>query len=170
MTKRKMPPAGAKADEPALIDITEFKSRNWHPSWDEDLYPFGPPVGREIQRTSAEWSMPMNALKDAWRRFSGIPFFRPDHLYDWLEGKGINRLDAAEMHPNEVRRMIEAESAKKAPAPPDGPWSKPDMPKQWAQVFGCSPATFIRYAKSGQIRVKKLNSKSYCVHVDDLPG
>jgi hypothetical protein len=51
----------------------------------------------------------------------------------------------------------------------DGPWSKPDGPKQWAKAFNCSPSTLKRRFEAGTIRHKKLSSKSYCIHVDDLP-
>ena len=52
----------------------------------------------------------------------------------------------------------------------DGLWSKPNMPSQWGRVFGFSSDTFIRRCKAGTIRHIKHNSKSYSVHVDDLPA
>jgi hypothetical protein len=51
----------------------------------------------------------------------------------------------------------------------DGPWSKPDGPIQWAKKFGFSTTTLNRRFKDGKIRYKKLSSKSYCIHVDDVP-
>ena len=48
-------------------------------------------------------------------------------------------------------------------------WSKPDGPAQWAKEFGFSVDTLMRRFKEGAIRHKKLSSKSYCIHVDDLP-
>ena len=51
----------------------------------------------------------------------------------------------------------------------DGPWSQPDSPKQWARKFGFSTATLMRRFNDRMIRHKKLSSKSYCIHVDDLP-
>lgn len=52
-------------------------------------------------------------------------------------------------------------------APPE--WSKPDGPKQWARVFGFSVDTLMRRFRDGMIRHKKFSSKSYSIHVDDLP-
>jgi hypothetical protein len=60
-------------------------------------------------------------------------------------------------------------SAKLESKPDDGPWSKPDGPTQWAKKFGFSSDTLMRRFKAGTIRHKKLSSKSYCIHVDDLP-
>ena len=51
----------------------------------------------------------------------------------------------------------------------DGPWSQPNGPSQWALTFGCSWATLKRRFEEGKIRHKKLSTKSYCIHVDDLP-
>jgi hypothetical protein len=52
----------------------------------------------------------------------------------------------------------------------DGPWSEPNPPSQWAKRFGVSAATFKRRVKDGSIRHKKLTSKSYQIHIDDLPS
>ncbi len=51
----------------------------------------------------------------------------------------------------------------------NGPWSKHNGPAQWAKWFGISHDTLMRRFKAGAIRHKKLSSKSYCIHVDDLP-
>jgi hypothetical protein len=51
----------------------------------------------------------------------------------------------------------------------DGSWSKPDGPAQWAKAFGISWDTLKRRIKDGKIRCKKLSTKSYSIHVDDLP-
>ncbi|MCC6126898.1 MAG: hypothetical protein IT426_18190 [Pirellulales bacterium] len=50
-----------------------------------------------------------------------------------------------------------------------GPWSKPDGPKQWAKMFNLSWDTLKGRIESGQIRAKMLSTKSYRIHVDDLP-
>jgi len=52
----------------------------------------------------------------------------------------------------------------------DGPWSKPDSPKRWAKLFNLSWDTLKRRFDDGTIRHKKLSSKSYQIHVDDLPS
>lgn len=52
----------------------------------------------------------------------------------------------------------------------DGPWSNPDGPGQWAKKFGCSWDTLKRRFDDGRIRYKKITSKSYKIHVDDLPN
>ena len=49
-------------------------------------------------------------------------------------------------------------------------WSKPDFPSQWARVFACSVDTLKRRVREGKMRVKKLSTKSWQIHVDDLPG
>jgi hypothetical protein len=51
----------------------------------------------------------------------------------------------------------------------DGPWSEPTTPSQWAKVFGLSWDALRRRFNDGSIRNKKLSTKSYRVHVDDLP-
>lgn len=48
-------------------------------------------------------------------------------------------------------------------------WSAPDYPSQWAKRFGFSVDTLMRRFDKGVIRCKKLSTKSYCIHVDDLP-
>lgn len=52
----------------------------------------------------------------------------------------------------------------------DGPWSKADTPSRWAKRFGISRATFVRRVTDGKIRGKRLSSKSYLVHSDDVPS
>ena len=59
--------------------------------------------------------------------------------------------------------------SKMAAAQSDGPWSKSDGPEQWSKKFGFSVDTLMRRFKDGKIRYKKLSSKCYCIHVDDLP-
>ena len=68
------------------------------------------------------------------------------------------------------RARIEAELANRNLPKDKSVWSKPDMPSQWGRVFGFSGDTFIRRCKAGQIRHHKHNSKSYSVHLDDLPA
>jgi hypothetical protein len=51
----------------------------------------------------------------------------------------------------------------------DGPWSEPDTPSRWAKRFGVSWDTLKRRFAEGAIRHKKLSSKSYQIHVNDLP-
>jgi hypothetical protein len=52
----------------------------------------------------------------------------------------------------------------------DGPWSTPDSPSQWAKVFNVSRDTLMRRFRDGKIRHRRLTSKSYQIHVDDLPS
>jgi hypothetical protein len=57
--------------------------------------------------------------------------------------------------------------------PADDPplaWTTPDSPQRWAKVFGFSVDTLKRRFKAGQIRHKKLSTKSYQIAVDDLPA
>jgi hypothetical protein len=54
--------------------------------------------------------------------------------------------------------------------PPAGTiWSEADTPSRWAKKFGFSTDTLMRRFKDGSIRHKKLSTKSYQIHVDDLP-
>jgi hypothetical protein len=49
-------------------------------------------------------------------------------------------------------------------------WSnKSDSPSQWAKQFGVSLSTLKRRVASGEIRVKKSTTKSWYIHVDDIP-
>jgi hypothetical protein len=52
-----------------------------------------------------------------------------------------------------------------------GEWSTPQSPTEWARVFKVNPRTFSRWftRERPPIRMKKLTSKSYQVHIDDLP-
>jgi len=52
---------------------------------------------------------------------------------------------------------------------PAGPWSEPDGPSQWARRFRYSVDTLKRRVNKGAIRIKVLSSKSWQIHVDDLP-
>ena len=52
---------------------------------------------------------------------------------------------------------------------PDSLWSKPDSPSQWARKFGVSVSTIMRRFKDQKIRNKKLSTKSYAIHINDLP-
>lgn len=71
------------------------------------------------------------------------------------------------------RRTIENARAIAAVLPPrsgdDNRWSKPNGLTQWAKVFGFSPDTLKRRFKDGSIRHKKMSTKNYRIHVDDLP-
>ena len=51
----------------------------------------------------------------------------------------------------------------------DNRWSKPNGPTQWAKKFGFSVDTLQRRFEDGSIRHKRLSSKSYSIHMDDLP-
>lgn len=55
------------------------------------------------------------------------------------------------------------------PPPSDGPWSPPDSPAGWAKRFKLSWDTLKRRFEDGSIRYKKLTSKSYRIHRDDMP-
>jgi hypothetical protein len=48
-------------------------------------------------------------------------------------------------------------------------WSEPDAPSQWAKRFGCSWDTLKRRFADGSIRHLKLSTKSYRIHLDDVP-
>jgi excisionase family DNA binding protein len=48
-------------------------------------------------------------------------------------------------------------------------WSEPRSPAEWAKAFNVHRDTFLARVREGKIRAKKLTSKSYRVHKDDLP-
>jgi hypothetical protein len=67
---------------------------------------------------------------------------------------------------DEHRKRVASESQLQ---PADGPWSPPDSPAGWSKRFKVSWDTLKRRFKDGSIRYKKLSSKSYRIHLDDLP-
>lgn len=48
-------------------------------------------------------------------------------------------------------------------------WSTASTPTFWALQFGVNVKTFKRWCDEGKVRAKKLSSKSYQVHLADLP-
>ena len=62
------------------------------------------------------------------------------------------------------------ETEQMAKVPSNGPWSKPNGPAQWAKRFGVHVSTIKRRFEKQTIRNKQITTKSYIVHVDDLPG
>ncbi len=52
---------------------------------------------------------------------------------------------------------------------PDGPWSKPDRPSEWAKVFGVDARTFSRWVKAGKIPAKVIDEKNVMVRLDAIP-
>jgi hypothetical protein len=70
----------------------------------------------------------------------------------------------------EVRELVSSEPAAPGAVGQDGPWSRPKGPKDWGKVFGFSADTFKRRCAAGKIRHKKLSSRKYLVHVDDIPA
>ncbi|MDP7304399.1 MAG: hypothetical protein QGG09_14935, partial [Pirellulaceae bacterium] len=52
---------------------------------------------------------------------------------------------------------------------PPGKLSTPMSPDEASKLFKCGPRAFVKHVESGVIRAKKLSSKSYQVHIDDLP-
>lgn len=90
----------------------------------------------------------------------------------------VSKLAATEESTNRSQALPEVGNASQGDEPSaGGPWSKPDGPTQWAKKYRCSQRTWVdtRIAihpaepKPGQIRVKKHSTRSYSVHVDDLP-
>ncbi len=69
----------------------------------------------------------------------------------------------------EFRRTNESWRSKGSPAS-DSVWSEPRSPGEWAKAFNVHRDTFLARVKDGKIRAKKLTSKSYRVHKDDLPN
>ncbi len=53
--------------------------------------------------------------------------------------------------------------------PDDGVWSDPRSPSEWAKLYGVSPQTFKAWRIDGKIRTRQLSTKSYRVHLDDMP-
>jgi hypothetical protein len=79
-----------------------------------------------------------------------------DRLPDLIAvGRAIGQAPASTNESNSATDQIE--------------WTRPDSPKCWAKLFGCSPSTFTRRCREAKIRHKKLSTKSYQVAIDDLP-
>jgi hypothetical protein len=51
-----------------------------------------------------------------------------------------------------------------------GPWSEPKPPSEWSRLYGMGWDTLKKRFESQTIRNKKDSSKSYRVHVSDLPA
>jgi hypothetical protein len=97
-----------------------------------------------------------------------------DQLEDILQFVGtvdeLKRLPARPAILRTLDELIKDLGGQPAPgSQSDGPWSKPDGPSQWAKAFGYSVDTLMRRFKAGTIRHKKETSKSYRIHVNDLP-
>jgi hypothetical protein len=94
-------------------------------------------------------------------------------LADWRSTKGVLGTTLAGPILPDIALAVESfaawEEARRASDADGGKWSEPDLPGQWARRFRISPDTLTRRVKDGKIRVKKLSSKSWCIHVDDLP-
>jgi hypothetical protein len=112
-----------------------------------------------VRDSDHAWGFPVVSwgdLPDGWPDLSGDPKNALRRLLAWAEGKVSKPLDRAA-------------SASETTSEVAGPWSRPKGPKEWAKVFGFSPDTFKRRCASGAIRYKKLSSRKYLVHLDDIP-
>jgi hypothetical protein len=101
-----------------------------------------------------------------------IGFVRGDleRSYLWNDVAGITALPAPAAWRRKLDEFIESLGGQTTTAAQsDGPWSKADGPQQWAKKFGFSPDTLRRRFEDGTIRHKRLSSKSYRIHVDDVP-
>lgn len=49
-------------------------------------------------------------------------------------------------------------------------YSRPRSPSEWEKIFDLSWRTIKRRIDSGKIRAKKISTKSYRIHVNDVPG
>ncbi|MCL4205748.1 MAG: hypothetical protein KJ000_24970 [Pirellulaceae bacterium] len=67
-------------------------------------------------------------------------------------------------------RLIEEPLAPPAAESDDDiPWSKPEPPKNWADMFNCSERTFKRRVENGTIHARKLSTKAYQVDKRQIP-
>jgi hypothetical protein len=107
----------------------------------------------------------LDAAGELWPDGFGFPV---GAIRDYLELRHKHGGTLPEPPPEQQPRK---KSSAKPPAKPDqeGPWSKPDGPRQWARVFGFSVDTLMRRFADGTIRHKKYSPKSYAIHVADLP-
>jgi hypothetical protein len=121
----------------------------------------------------------LDALWHGMELLSDDPPQRPE----WLNVEGMKQWRAAWMTDEQPEtsfrkalakavRWLESKASGTAgnSSATAGCCSKPDGPKQWGRVFGFSADTFIRRCKAGKIRHIKHTSKSYSVHIDDLPA
>jgi hypothetical protein len=111
----------------------------------DDLYR-ADPEAKELVREAIELFGGNLRSDSILRSIPGGPFVLVGHRSSWAD-------------------EIEAE----LPKEDSGCWSKPDSPKVWAKVFGVSADSLARLFDSQEIRNKRFSSKSYRVHVDDLP-
>lgn len=94
-------------------------------------------------------------------------------LVDWKSNEAILGVGLAgpilPVIDSAVESLVAWEEARRVSDADGGKWSEPDLPGQWARRFRISLDTLTRWVKDGKIRVKKLSSKSWRIHVDDLP-
>lgn len=95
----------------------------------------------------------------------------PLGIHKYTEADGVEhwRLRAADYAEvcNKVAEMIEGRDPQECD---DGEkLSTPQSPADWARLFKCGSKTFTRWVREKRIRAKKLTTKSYQVHVDDIP-
>ena len=73
---------------------------------------------------------------------------------------------------DDLEESITSQSRDPVPMPAElkrTEWSGPKSPSQWAKVFDCSWKTIKRRMDSGILRFKCESTKSYRIHVDDIP-
>jgi len=100
-----------------------------------------------------------------WTKLSGLPPLVRWNGLDWRRAAKL-----AEYSGDNPQAIVDGLVVHlTSPAKHADPWSQPDGPKQWAKKFGFSVDTLKRRFEDGSIRHKKLTTKSYCIHVDDLP-
>ena len=147
---------------------------------EQHLSPRGKPVAMqdcyawpESSRVAAVW-----ACKGGWTteadginvELNGLPI----QSMDAANYQG--QLDAMNKAAEQVKTILtailadNAENFTASDATNDGPWSMPDGPAQWAKRFRVHVSTIKRRFDKQTIRNKKISTKSYLVHVDDLPG
>jgi hypothetical protein len=74
--------------------------------------------------------------------------------------------DAWEREATTLRRAAEAMAAGGAAVA----WTPADNLSRWANLFGVGVRTFKKQLAAGQIRFRRLSTKTYQIAVDDLPA
>jgi hypothetical protein len=118
----------------------------------------------------------VGAAKDACIRIMGLAERRtvtPARLMPALDGLRVPRDELRglwQLLNDALPAEAPARESPQADRAPEGGWSIPAGPAQWAKVFNCSQKSFVRMIEARAIQVKVLTSKLYQIAVGDLPA
>lgn len=112
---------------------------------------------------------PVRSIQRKWNQcFPDAPISETKLLAFLHEATGNAAPFARKFPIGRVLELLDAKLARNESANAAGEWSEPLSPGDWAKRFKWTAKTFMRHVRAGKIRVQKLSSKSYRVHVRDL--